>query len=549
MANLLIIISIMFIIAGPLIVVAKIIGLPTAPALIVAGLITGYFVQESVMLEIARLGIALLVFTYTVRIQTKDINTKVSNPELVAVAQMVILGLIGFILGLVIGYPPGQAIFIGLTVSMSSSIMGSVLFVTRYMDHVHDWLSEKIHSIQDFIGLFLLMIISAGSFELNNIAQHLGYGVIMLVFAVFINRYFFDLIGKFARMSSEAMLIVTIAILLSFLGGSQLMGTSIVVGAFAAGVAINHDPVKYSEVINGLESIDDFFAAIFFITVGALVSMPTLKVIMLTAILTLLAMIVKPAIMIWLLRMKHYERRTATLTGFNIDQIGEFALIFVIEGLILGILMPEIFEAVILAAAITLITSCFTRRYNEQIFERLVSLGLLGSHGKALKKWSKLPDTLENHIVIVGYGQYARKLVQVCEEHKKNYIVIESNPGKIKEMNKNCTAFVFGDVREPDVREAANISKACLIVSTADFQPINEQIVKYANQTKVILRTKTHQQASDYLNRGAFYVAVSDLLAADQLQKMFQSLLYGGNNFEELRKQSINMINQINAIS
>ena len=542
MADLLSIISLMFLIAAPFLLLAKIFNVSTAPALIVAGLFVGYFVEEAIMLDIARLGIALLVFTSTVRIQTKDFHTEVTDPELAAVGQLLIVGLIGCAAGLFLGYPPGQATFIGLTVSMSSSLMGSTLFYTRYMDYVHDWLSETIHSIQDFIALFLLMVVAAGTFQINAIAEHLGYGVILLVFATIINRYLYDLIGKFARHSSEIMLIMTVAILLFFLGAAQLMGTSIVVGAFAAGMAINYQPVKYSEVINGLDSINDFFAAIFFIIIGALVTLPSLEVVGLTALLVGIAVIVKPIVMIWILNKKKYERRTATLTGFNLDQVGEFALIFVIEALILGLIIPEIFEAVILAAAITLVTTSFTRYYNEQIFRTLAFLGVLGDHGQTLQKYSCVPPGLNNHIVIVGYGQYARRLVEVCEEYDADYVVIESSPWKINELEKKCDGFVFGDVFEPDTREMANFSEAELVISTADFWPISDELVQYSDQLKVILRTKDRRRAHELLDRGAYYVAVSDLLAADHLEELFHSLVDDKEDLEALRERSAEML-------
>ncbi len=538
MADLLSIISLMFLIAAPFLLLAKIFSISTAPALIVTGLVVGYFVEEAIMLEIARLGIALLVFTSTVRIQTKDFHTEVTDPELAAVGQLLIVGLFGFFSGWLLGYSPGQAIFIGLTASMSSSLMGSTLFYTRYMDYVHDWLSETIHSIQDFIALFLLMVVAAGAFQLDVIAEHLGYGVILLVITTVTNRYLYDLIGEFARHSSEVMLIMTVAILLFFLGAAQLMETSIVVGAFAAGVAVNYKPVKYSEVINGLDSINDFFAAIFFITIGALVTLPSLEVVGLTALLVGIAVIVKPMVVIWILTRKRYERRTATLTGFNLDQVGEFALIFVIEALILGLIIPEIFEAVILAAAITLVTTSFTRYFNEQIFRGLAYLGLLGDHGKTLKKYSCVPGKLENHIVIVGYGRYARRLVEVCKEYDADYVVIESSPWKIKELEDKCEGFVFGDVFEPDTREMANFSEARLVVSTADFWPINDELVRYSDRLKVILRTKNRLRAHELLDRGAYYVAVSDLLAADHLEKLFHALVEDGDNFEQLREKT-----------
>ena len=524
MTELLTVLSIIFVIAGPFLLLANVLRLPTAPVLIIAGLVAGRFIDPELKLEIARLGIALLVFTFAVRIQTKDVETAIADTEVVALGQIAVLGAAGFATGLLLSFPPEQAVYIGVAAAISSSIAGSTLFLLGTQKFVHDQLSESIHSIQDFAGLFLLLVVTAGTFELDPIANQLGYGVMLLLLAVVINRYLFELIGRLSGGAEESMLIGTVALLLLFLGAAEFVGISIVVGAFAAGVAVNYDPVKYSDVINGLDSINDFFVAIFFITVGALVAVPDVEVVVMTVSLVLLVGVLKPALTIALLMYKGYERRTATLTGFNIDQVGEFALIIAIEALFLGILLPSIFDAIILAAAITLITSSITRYYDEEIYNALASYGLLGRHGKSVERWSHVPEDISDHIVIVGYGRHGRRLIDTCEEYDQPYVVIESNPALIDELEANCQAYVFGDVIEPKTMMKARLTDSRLVISTSDSRPVNEYLVSFTDQVDVIVRTKNRASARAFLDRGALYVSVSDLLAADRLEAQFEEL-------------------------
>jgi len=535
MTELLTTISVIFIVAGPFLLLANYLRLPTAPALIVAGLAVGPFVDPELKLEIARLGIALLVFTFAARIQTTDAQTVVADSEIVAIGQLAVLGALGFAAGLLLGLPSEQAIYLGIAAAISSSIAGSTLFLPGTPDPIHDRLSESIHSIQDFTALFLLLVVSGGVFALDPIANQLGYGVMLLLAAIAINRYLYDLLGRVSGGSTESMLIATVALLLLFLGAAEFVGVSIVAGAFAAGVAVQYDPVEYSGVINGLDSINDFFAAIFFITVGSLVTFSTLDVIGMSLVLVLLTAIVKPAVTIGVLMHKGYERRTATLTGFNLDQVGEFALIIAIEALVLGLLLPSIFEAIILAAAITLTTSSFTRYYDEEIYHFLTNHGLLGRHGKTVERWSSAPDDLTDHIVIVGYGRHGRRLVETCEEYGQPYVVIESDPAQIESLRTDCQAYVFGDVIEEKTVEKARLTDARLVISTVDTRPVNEHIVSFTDRVDVIVRTKDRMSATEFLDKGALYVSVSDLLAADRLEDKFEALLDGMYDREELR--------------
>ena len=543
MTDLLTAIAVIFIIAGPFLLLANYLRLPTAPALIAAGLVAGagpleqVGIEPELTLEIARLGIALLVFTFAVRIQTTDARTVIADSEVVALGQLAVLGILGFGAGLVLGLPSEQAIFLGIAAAISSSIAGSTLFLPGDLDLVHDRLSESIHSIQDFMALFLLLVVGAGTFVLEPIATQLGYGVMLLLLAIAINRYLFALIGWLSGGADESMLIGTVALLLLFLGAAEAVGLPIVVGAFAAGVAVHHDPVEYAGVINGLGSINDFFAAIFFLTIGALVTFPAPDVIAMTLTLVFLAGVIKPALTIALLMYKGYERRTATLTGFNLDQVGEFALIIAIEALILNLLIPSVFEAIILAAAITLITSSFTRYYDEELYQTLANRGLLGRHGKSVERWSSVPDALTDHVVIIGYGRHGRRLVETCETYDEPYVVIESNPGQLEALRADCQAYVFGDIVEAKTAEKAGIRDARLVISTADSRPVNNHVVGFTEWVDVIVRTKDRASARTYLEQGALYVGVSDLLAADRLEERFEALLNGEYDHEAVRNE------------
>lgn len=537
MTDLLTAIAIIFIVAGPFLLVANAIELPTAPALILAGVIAGLFIDTDLKLEIARLGIALLVFTFAVRIQTTDLQTTIADSEIVAFSQLVLLGGAGIGVGILLGLAPEQAIFLGMAAAISSSVAGSSLFLPGDFELVHDRISESIHSIQDFTALFLLLVVSAGVFALDPIATKLGYGVILLLVAIAINRYFFDLLGRLSKGTDEVLLIGTVALLLLFLGAAEFLEVPIVAGAFAAGLAVVSDPERYSGMKNGIDSINTFFAAIFFITVGGLVTVPNGEVIAMTLVLVLLVAIVKPAITIALLIYKGYERRTAVLTGFNLDQVGEFALVIAIEATFLAILVPSVFQAIILAGAITLITSSFTRHYDEQLYHLLADTGLLGRHGKTMERWSEVPEDLTDHIIIVGYGRHGRQLVDACEEHGQPYVVIESNPLHIDRLRESCEAFVYGDVVEPDTLEKAKVYEARLLISTADTAPVNDFLMAYTDSVDVIVRTKDRMSAQNFLEQGAYYVSVSDLLAADRLQERFEGLLVGEYDTAELREE------------
>ncbi|MCL9817990.1 hypothetical protein [Natronocalculus amylovorans] len=104
------------------------------------------------------------------------------------------------------------------------------------------------------------------------------------------------------------------------------------------------------------------------------------------------------------------------ITGLDLDHVGEFSVIVAIEALVLGLLIGPIFEAMILAAAVSMILSNFTHVYDEEIYRAMVRRDWLGRPYHDVDDWNSVPDDISDHVVIVGYGRQGRRLVKFCEK-------------------------------------------------------------------------------------------------------------------------------------
>jgi len=335
------------------------------------------------------------------------------------------------------------------------------------------------------------------------------------------------------------LIIGVVSLLVVFMGAAEAAGVSIAVGAFAAGLAVRHDSEAYLDLYNGIESIRDFFVAIFFVTIGALVALPTLETVLIAVGLVILAAIVKPAITTAILIYQGYEPRTAVLTSLNIDQVSEFALIIAIEALILGYLTPSVFDAIILAAALTMITSSLSYRCNEAIYRALSDRGWLPvRHGK-IDAWSHVPEDLSDHVIIAGFGRQGRQLVETCEEVDYPYVVIENDPALWDDAEASCDAYVFGDAMEAYTWQKARVETARLIISTIPFEPVSQRLLTLSFEADLILRADTVTSALQLLDEDVLYVIVTDLLAGEQLVQYVQALLDGRLTPAELRAQRV----------
>ncbi|TYL35986.1 potassium transporter Kef [Natronococcus pandeyae] len=545
MTDLLTAVSIMFIITGPFLLVANRFELPTVPFFVLAGVIVGFFVDPELTLELAQYGIALLVFSFGVDIELSTVRTVLVDSELAAFGQILVVGSLGFGLGLLLGVPPGESIYLGAAAALSSTIVGAALLQREFDTNlVRGRLARSIHFVQDLLAILFVLVLSAATLAVDSVATVVGYGVGLLVAALIVNRYLFDVVGEFAGDSDELMILAVVALLALFVGAAEFAGISIVVGAFAAGLAVRHDPVEYLGLFNGLESIKDFFVAIFFVTIGALVVLPFVELgwtesvekLLLAGGLVLLTAVVKPAVTTAILISQGYEARTATLTSLNTDQVSEFALIIAIEALLLGLLSQSVFDAIILAAAVTMATSSLSQRYDEQIYRTLADHGLLGSRHEKIDEWSDVPADLSDHVVIVGYGRQGQTLVETCEHLDHPYVVIENDPAR-RDAVADCDAFVFGDAMERYTWEKANAEDARIVVSTVKSEFVSRRILSFGFDTDLTLRSGDRESALELLDEGALYVSHSDLLAGQQLAKQIRALVDGELTPAELRER------------
>lgn len=545
MTELLTAMGIIFVIAGVFLLGAHYFRLAIVPALILAGIVAGQFIQEDILLEIAQWGIAFLVFVYGVNLEFGDIRNVLRDSELAAFAQFAVIGTVGYGAGLLLGYDALNAAYLAVAAGLSSTIVGTGSLQSEIRENlVYGRLANSIHFIQDLLAVLLILILAAETFTTEAVGQRLAIGVGLLVVAFVIGTYLFDYLLKLAEGSQELLLISSVSILIGFIAVSEFLGISIVVGAFAAGLAIKRDFTRNLGMLNGIQSIRDFFVAIFFVTVGALVAVPTLEIALAALVLIVLTVLVKPLVIIATLLWEGYDTRAATFTSLSLDQVSEFALIIAIQALILDHLLRELFDAIVLAAAITMITSSLTRRHDDRIYRVLSELGLDKFHSEKTDTRSQIESGLRDHVIIVGFGRIGRQLASQCEQIGREYVVIENDPARFGELQSSCMHFVFGDALHDYTWEKAQHESAQLIVSTVDTTYLSERILTLNTDAEMMLRSSNAEEARSQLQQGVDYVIIPDLLATEQLTEHLEDVLAGDVEREALREHHLETLDE-----
>lgn len=514
---------------------------PSLPAYIVAGIVLGFIIDGTKLLPLVQLGIVFLVFLFGIKTEQDriaeltDESISTTFIQIFAIAALVYLVAYGF------GASNLNALYLSIAAALSSSLIGLGLVEEELrMNLLHGRLTESINLMQDLIGIFLIIAVTTRPLELHPVLVNILYGAMIIVGALIIRSHVFSRIADRAKGSRELFMLLGMAVLTGFVFLTEYLGLSVIVGAFAAGIAVSEYPHRV-EMMDIMGPLKDFFAAIFFVVLGVLVTVtvPTVTTLIIAVSLIGITTFVKPALTTILLARKGYDNRTAFLTSMGIDHVSEFALIVAIQAFVAGAMAPSVFQSIIIAAVVTMVVSAYTSRHAEELYQRLRRYNFLNTNREKLERQTHITQKLEDHIILVGYGVQGKLIADKLADLGEVFVVVDNDPEEITEANRHEENTLFGNVLDDHTWERSYADSARLIISTIPHIEASEAILDVDTDADIILRANTFNEAQYLLNDGASYVDVPDLMAADQLTAILRTVLTNRDHLEGLRERNL----------
>jgi len=499
---------------------------PAIPAYILAGLIAGNFIDTSSLLDLAQLGIAFLVFTFGLKFDPKRLKKEAEIGLNTTTIQVFTVGLLGYFSAQILGFNNIDSIIFSTAAALSSTLIGLQLTSAEIQsDLLHGRISESIHLIQDILGLILIAAIFATT--LSDSLYALGSLTFLLILSLLIREYGFDKAAEAADYSSELMMLAGLTTLVGMIGLTTLLGLPMVTGAFAAGLTAAKFPHNM-ELLETLGSIKDFFSAIFFVALGALIIFPDSRTILAAAVLILLTSIIKPFVTYNALRFQGLDPRTGMLTALSLDQVSEIALIIGIQGFLTGLISQQAFQTVLIGATASMILSSYTKKHEEEIYQKLKPEKTVGEK-----------VNLQNHVILVGYDIQGLRLLDSLEEENARVVVIENDPEKVSALKERGAPAVYGDIMDHETWQEANYTESDLVVSTVPSLDVSQKILDLEAPDDKIVRAEDTEEASELFERGALHVIVPDIASSELLVDHIEGIVHKENYREELRRKNL----------
>lgn len=498
--------------------------LPSILGFLLTGILIGPhalgLVHESEQIEfISEIGVILLLFVIGMELSIKHL---ISIKNTVFIGGTLQVGLTVLVAGLIyyfLGNSWNEALFIGFLFSLSSTaIVLKVLQDRNEMSAPHGRNALAILIFQDIIvvPMMLLTPIIAGQSDdvTNSILMLLLKTAIVVVITIVSARYLvprlMHIIAKTG--SKELFLITTITICFAVAFLTSEAGLSLALGAFLAGLIISESEYSH-QATSIILPFRELFTSFFFISVGMLLNLQFFGGHIIEILLIVVAVfIVKSIIAALSVAVLKYPPRTFLLTGLALFQVGEFAFILSKVGIEYGLLTAETNQYFLAVSIVSMLLTPFVIIFSERITFGMMKLKPMKAIDRKITDTiveadEAMPEELENHLVIIGYGINGSNLAKAAAFSKIPYVVVELNAETVRAERKKGVPILFGDAIQDHILELVNISKARVAVLAISDPVATKSIVRnirsVTQSLHLVVRTRYVKEIPELIALGA----------------------------------------------
>lgn len=515
-------ITIIIVLAAILAIIFRLLKQPPVLAYILAGIILGplglYHIEnQEALSSLSEVGITLLLFMLGLELKLGELRSVGKVALITGIGQIVFTSSLGFLLAVIFGIDPVAALYFSVALTFSSTIIiVKLLSDKKDLGSLYGKISIGFLLVQDFFAIIALILLSglstssSPSFELIGIILLKASALFLLT--IFLSNIFFPRLVHALSHSQEILFLSSLALAfgVSAFASSEYIGFSIEIGGFLAGLALANS-IESTQIVAKIRSLRDFFIVLFFVLLGMNLVFADIASVLPTAIVfSLFVLIGNPLIVMILLGLLGYKKRTSFLAGLTVAQISEFSLIVIFLGNRIGHVPDEIVSLVTLVGIITFTLSTYAIMNGNTLFNMLQKYLGIFEKSKTVEKGSQNGSDYKNHIIIIGAHRIGGTVIKALAKYKDQMVIVDFNPDIIQELKNKNFNVVFGDIADPSIQEEAKIDKARIIFSTApDYEDniiIIRNVKRHNTKGKVLVSAQYEEDIQDLYEAGADYV-------------------------------------------
>ncbi len=464
-------------------IVARALGLPLLVGYVAAGVVVGPHTAGPTVAHVediellAEIGVALLLFALGLEISFRDLRAVRRIALLGGPVQMLLTAVFGGWLAYAAFDLPGtDAVWFGAMVSVSSTM---VVLKTLAAEGTMGTLASRVMIgllvVQDLAVVPLLIVlpqIGHAEAAVAGLLKAVAVATVFLVTTVVVGtRLLPAMLRRVVRWGSREMFLV--AVVATGVGVGSItyqLGFSFAIGAFVAGVVLSESELSH-QALSDVGPLRDVFGLLFFVTVGMLFDPRyVLEHAVAVAMLVVAIVVGKSLIFGGLARSFGYGNMAPIIVGLGLSQIGEFSFVLARAGRAGGFITSDTYDLALTCTVLSMALS------------PLVFPGLLPLARRWTRRRRPVPPaqlvsvertTLENHVVIAGYGRTGRAVVDTLQGAGVPYVIVEYHHESLTRPLEQGIPAVWGDISSEEIQRAAGVAQArMLVMAIPEWQAI-----------------------------------------------------------------------------
>jgi len=485
---------------------ARITGFPAIPFLILTGIGASALItmDTDFLAEVLTLGVTVLVFVAGIELNPNRLKAQRRTAIKVGTFQFLALGAVGFGAAVLLGFELETAAYLALALTASSTLLVVKLLQERRMlFEPVGRLVTGILLLQDLLIILCIPVVVRLPEGVGAIAGGVASTLGLLVLAGVMLRWVIPgLLRRFGD-DEEVLLLLAVSILFVFMGISRVLELPLVTGAFLAGLTLSGFPA--AALVRGqVNSLGDFFHALFFAALGAFLPLPTLAQLGEAVLLALLVVIITPPLVAWVGERAGLSARPALSSGLLLAQTSEFSLVVALQGVVLGQLAPEVFSVITMVTVATMVLTPF-------LSADRVTWALMKVH--PFRTVPELVDRPTDHILLLGCGRHGQLLLENLIVTRHPLVVVDDDPVLVQHLQEAGLTAIRGDITDVELLREVGADQARVVISTVRRREDNDPLLALAQNVPVLVRGFNQEDGQWIRERGGRPVLYSEATA------------------------------------
>ncbi len=523
---------------------------PLVVGYILSGLMLGpmflNILHSTEVIEIfSKLGISILLFIVGLHMSPRVIKEVGSVSLVTGIGQVLFTSLVGFAISIFLGLTATAALYVSIALTFSSTIIILKLLSDKGDVHsLYGKIAVGLLLVQDVIATLILIVVSsiAGAkgapipFVLLTTLLK-GGGIVILI--TLLERLLLPKLLKSASDNSELLFIFSLTWGLGFAALFYALGLSVEIGALISGVVLSSSPYA-EEISSRLRPLRDFFIVLFFVLLGSTMTFSAgSSIIVPVIVLSAFVLIGNPIIVIIIMNLLGYHKRTGFQAGLTVAQISEFSLILATLAFNIGHIDKQILTIITLVGLITIAGSTYLILYSDAIYariEKLLTLLELRKNNKAATgKYAKVDS------FIFGFNRVGDTFMDTFKEMGYSVGIVDFDPNTLDRLPKKGVKYYYGDAQDVEFLGELPLSKVKFVVSSIKDLETNCTLIKqlrdHTTHPIIIVFAETPEDAQTLYDVGCSYVVLPHFIGAETTATFIRRVGYSKRSFARKREQ------------